>query len=628
MDLIDLMENIYKYLAQKDGLSNDHISKLCQVGELIIGATTDGQLFKAQRNSIELLNASAEELSEIFELKFRRDTLWIAAMKGLYTWVNDSLERHSYFKNQDTLAVSGIEFDSSGSLFICTHHYGVFKRKGKANFFRVPMPDIRGILDFAVLPEGNLYLAGHHFLLNPDSIQVKQINPFNDRQRNWSNVLLPDGNWGLWIGSDETGLYHYNVVKNELLHFGQNQGLEAKSLTAILLDLQGVLWIGTNGKGFYRLFTRDLKIHNDFKDANVIGIHKLDENDIWASTLTGELFQVNDSVVVSNYMYRNFNLDADYDQYRNLPYQTSYKTSSVFVNSPQYIPKPDYTVWSMQKGKKGNWVGMNYALYHNGPAGTRMFNRDSTGFPSDVIYSLDYKADSLWVGLELGAVCLANQQMVWRYKSPDSIKNSTKIIFRDSRQRVWMGGNKLGLSKKVGDYIKPAILDEDWQKVHITDILEDQQGRIWVSSDQLGIAVLDGKSCEFLPTDNGLPSGKVMSMALYQNQLVVGTDHGVYTTWLKNSNPSRCQFQRVDVSGKFNFPCNRNAAQADEKGRFWVGTTSGVLQFNASTPYRRVSPPQPYLRSAQLLYESTMLDSFTNKEGEIIIPYSKNGPAF
>lgn len=614
--------------TSKDGLPNSHITNLCQVGKFIIGSTIDGYLFRASGDEFEVLNADATELSEVFELNFQNDTLWIAAMKGVYTLVDNTLERLPYFKNQDSMAVSGLEFDSAGTLYAGTHHYGIFKRVGNAKFKRIPMPDIRGVLDFVVLPNGELYLGGHHFLINPKGSEVHQYRPFNQRDRNWSKVLCHDGKGGIWIGSDETGLYHYNTKTDQLAHFGEAQGLTSKTIKALFLDDQQVLWMGGQGKGLIRLFSSRLKLHVDFEDDNIIGIHKLNDGKVWASSLTGELFQYSDNLRLGNYKKRSYSIDAGYDYFRELAYKTHFQNHSAFVNRNTLIPRPGYTVWTMEGDTNKLWVGMNYALFKLESDKTSFFNRDSSGFPTDVMYSLHQNNDSLWVGMEVGAACVFGDRMVWHYKSPDSIKNSSKIIFQDSKGRVWLGGNKRGLFQKKGSKVIPTIPDQKWKNVHITDILEDQQGRVWVSSNKHAIAVLQDGNWHFINQNQGLPSGKVMSMAVFRDHLVVGTDQGIYEANIEDSAPENHRFFQVDRSGVFNSPCNRNAAQVDNQGRFWIGTTSGVLQYEPRKGTLSNVSPSPYLRGAQLLYAPTSLDSFVNGRDEIVIPYADNSLRF
>mgnify|MGYP003883771185 FL=1 len=611
-----------------DGLPNSHITHLCQVDDALVGSTIEGHLFKVVDKKVELLKADASEISEVFELKYRNDTLWIAAMKGVYTWVEQSLERLPYFKNQDSIAVSGIQFDGAGTLYAGTHHYGIFKRVGNARFNRIPMPDIRGVLDFTVLPRGQLYIGGHYFLISYRDSMLQQYRPFNQLDRNWSSRLCFDRHDGIWIGSDESGLYHYSISEDKLMHFGEAQGLGSRTIKALFLDDQGVLWIGTQGKGFVRLFSSRLQLHTDFEDDNIIGLHKLRDGSIWASSLTGELFQYVEGIKTGNHKRRSYAVDAEYDYFRNLEYGHQYADKAAFANRNAQIPKPDYTVWTMEGDERRLWVGMNYALFKKESGELEFYNRDSTDFPSDVIYSLHQKQDSLWVGLEVGAACMVGSRMVWRHKSADSLKNSTKIIFQDSKGRVWLGGNKHGLFQKKGEKVLPAIPDDKWRNVHITDILEDDEGRIWVSSNKHGIAILQNNVWYYMNEDQGLPSGKVMSMAMYKDRLVVGTDQGIYETNISGSDFEAYRFFQVDGSGLFSYPCNRNAAQVDHKGIFWIGTTSGVLQYEPDSDGRKEYAPSPYLIGAQLLYASTPLDSFVNHKDNMVIPYSQNSVRF
>lgn len=613
----------------EDGLPSRHISKLHRAGALIYGVTIDGQLFTIKNSKIEKLLPHTDELSEVFDLTYRNDTLWIAAINGLYSYSDDQLKKIHSFDGNDKVVIAKLDFDAKGTLHICTHHHGIFKRQSSEQFKKLPIPNTSGRLDFVITPENKLFVGGHHFLHSLGKDSTKELRPPNNLDRNWARCLISDNANGLWIGSDETGLYHYDINSDEFHHFGMDEGLSAKSISALYLDENGILWIGTMGHGFSCLYNKNLSLFDGFEDNNIISVQTdLKGKDVVVSSFTSGLYKSNGKSPVGNYATRSFNNHTDYELIKIQPHNSVMSLHHEFKNITNTIPKQGYTVWDMEEGENETWFGMNYALFARSSSSLNNYKKDEYGLASDVVYSIDYDDDSLWVGLELGAACVVDGQVVWNYKSPEKIKNSSKIVFHDSKGRLWSGGNKLGLELKKGNLLVPALENSDWQSTQITDIVEDPYQRVWSSSNGNGIAVIDKSQVHYLTIDNGLPSGFVMSLAFDGDLLVAGTDQGLFQTNISTKSPQDYQFQKIDASAVFSIPCNRNAAQVDSTGVFWIGTPIGLFAYKPNEKLKTYPAPTPYLQDAKLLFASTPLDSFLTDDAEIEIPYANNSLRF
>ncbi|MFY0673404.1 MAG: hypothetical protein JXQ87_08360 [Bacteroidia bacterium] len=616
----------FKVFNLEHGLPHQHITNLCIINDKIVASTINGHLFELSgQGHVSIYNVDANELSEVYDLLYLNDTLWVAGMQGLYYYFNNELSKVPFFKDKDHMAISKIELDSEGAMYVSSHHFGIFRRVGLGSFTKIEMPEIRGVLDFAIPNKDELLLAGHYFIIYYTNKGLIEYRPNNKISRNWSNTILKNSDGSYWIGSDETGLYKF-TINGKMHHFGADQGFAAKSVKVLFKDKKGVLWAGTNGNGLISLANTNVCLHSNFNDQNIIGLFKLNDG-IWASSLSSGLYHY-EEMSIPNSVTRSFGIAAEYDYFRGLPHDSTNLIAFGFRNRTNQIPKTGYTTWTMSNYKDKPWFGMNFALFSKEADRFNRYQRECCGLPSDVIYDLYSKEDTLWVALEVGAAALVNEDVVWSYKSPDSIRNSGRVIFNDSKNRLWLGGNKKGLMLRMAGGLKPALKPKNWNNTMITDIVEDEKGNIWVSSLSAGLVRIHNNGAQFFTVKNGLPSNAVMSIAFGADKMVIGTDRGVFSLSIEELYKESPNFYPLELSGKFNLPCSRNSAKYDSEGNFWVGTSKGVLQIDGNKSINVVQEPVPYLLNAQLLYGNTQLDSFRTSTGNVLIPYENNDLRF
>jgi signal transduction histidine kinase len=104
-------------------------------------------------------------------------------------------------------------------------------------------------------------------------------------------ALAPDGNGGVWAGTNRNGLFHFRGPTNYVHYTFENTsgGLRSNTVHTIFIDLDGVVWVGTN-RGISR-FDPASPYHQILSD-NVNGnfvrvLHTARNGDLWAGTNRG-----------------------------------------------------------------------------------------------------------------------------------------------------------------------------------------------------------------------------------------------------------------------------------------------------------------------------------------------------
>ncbi len=177
---------------------------------------------------------------------------------------------------------------------------------------------------------------------------------------------------------------------------------------------------------------------------------------------------------------------------------------------------------------------------------------------------------------------------------PQIDKSDVRVIFKDSRDRYWVGtdgtgiwvkgGNKLSTAHFVHDEFVPTTISHN----RIRSILEDQKGQIWIGSRGGGLDRFDELSQEFkhyrLQQDNKLSLSNNRVYKIFEDtnrNLWIGTDSGINLYQSETDDFKRIEYL---ASQKYGLSHNRvSEIFEDEGGIIWIGTLAGLNLWNPVT---------------------------------------------
>ncbi len=180
----------------------------------------------------------------------------------------------------------------------------------------------------------------------------------------------------------------------------------------------------------------------------------------------------------------------------------------------------------------------------------------------------------------------------------DNDKNSTisKSIFIDSDNQVWIYP---GIGDKGTAYL--SLKNNQWTFLNTSGTMplsgsfvrcigEDNNGRIWIGSDQGGINIVDKKTntIEVLKNDvynpYSISQNSVISILCESDGTVWA---GTYKAGLSCYNPNMFKFKKTPLYYIFHrkaevFDCNR--LYKDKENNLWIGTNGqGLIKYNAQS---------------------------------------------
>lgn len=415
-------------------------------------------------------------------------------------------------------------------------------------------------------------------------------NP-NSLSNNTIRSLTLDINGKLWIGTQGGGLDCFDILSETFTnynHTGQQENeISGNSIWSVMVDRNGNVWSGVSGKGVDRLDIKSKKFtHYDpltknyhLNQGQTIRELVEDENGfIWIG-LPDEGFSVLDPVTGN---IRQFEHD--------------YNNNSGLTNN---------SVYHLHLGSDGNlWVstfGGGVNIFDRKEQ-TFKFLRDKNtnqSLVSDLVYCIKERVPGeYWIATEYGiTMYFADDDRYEHYQQSNAVKvglneNRIREIFIDSRGIVWAGTEsgveKFALQSQFETIRFQGTGFGTFNEGIVRAILEDHKGDLWVGLIDNGLIryspqTLDYKHYEYQEGSRfGLPDNNI-------NSIIEDSDHNI---WLGGWNVGLIKYDKkndefLNVANSWidstTLSDNRIQLIYEEKpGIFWIGTENGLNRYDAN----------------------------------------------
>ncbi|WP_162817824.1 hybrid sensor histidine kinase/response regulator transcription factor [Niabella yanshanensis] len=619
-----------KYLGSNQGLSNNSVKCIFQDSKGFVWFGTydgldryDGYEFKILRNRIN--DSTSLPHNYISALNEDNDhNLWIGMGQGAVTYnsFTNVVSPVYYYPHQSSqkhkvgIYINSIEKDSEGNIFLGTSGLSVLVRfKDQKEAVQIPLYNADGssniyafVQAMYVDPQKRtwIFIAGSG--LYRFNYKTRKLDLVNADIRNfYVNKIVADNAGNLWLGTS-TGLLKYITAANQVgAHYNTTNGrLSANYITALSMEGNDRLWIGTDGGGVDILNTKSGQINvansankpGGLTSESVLTIFIDKESRKWVGTNKGG---VNVFDVIGN-EFRTVQRNATYpglssnfvtsffeDQQNNLWVGTEGGGVSVWnaertrfstYKEPQLSSN---TVSSMTQDEEGSiWMAtFGGGVTRLGPGGKadhfRLINQGD-GFENKIAIRIYYDSKkNLWVTTyETGHLYLYNKQLN-RFETFDESLGDLMSIKEDQAGVLW-AGNAQSLIR-IDQVNKQHQYYEIGKTVRA--IYEDQHGRFWVGSEGGGLVLFDrkaGKIAKRYTEDEGLSSNTVMNIL----------EDGTGNLWISTANGLN-KFN--PQSGKFNRFYESDGLQSSQFSyRAAIQLRSGELAFGGNDGFNIFYP--------------------------------------
>lgn len=455
----------------------------------------DNNFTSYQQNDILPSSLNSNNVNCMYEDS--RDNCWVGTENGLQLFNREA----GTFKTIDIAAgtkndlknysIRIIKEDKPGNLLLGTNDNGIILFNNQFKTFKqyshqetVPQSLASNLVrSILVDKNGNIWIGcvnGGLNLFDPVSekffnYQNQPDDPLSLSQRTVS-ALTEDNQGNLWAGTHRGGVNLYMPNTEKFTLFRQQPDVNSLSYNDVkgfCEDSYGNIWIGTDGGGLNLFNPRQNSfVHYKYDPFNaktigsneVLDITEDSEGNLWVSTWGGGL-------CLYNKQANNFT-------------RFMHNTADANSISSNYIQK------AFEDSKKNLWVATYFGGLNLFDRKTKKFTRvtkaqNNTSIQGNNIISINEdKAGNIWIGTDDGGLnCLtAGTKEFTHYFNNDEKKPDLRIIFIDSKGRLWIGQTGLYLfdakENSFAIYTDKGGLASEF----IKGIAEDSKGEFWIST--------------------------------------------------------------------------------------------------------------------------------------------------
>jgi ligand-binding sensor domain-containing protein/signal transduction histidine kinase/CheY-like chemotaxis protein len=557
---IGTQNGLNRYIPETDSFERipyapNHKSSISNLIVLTVTSGNNGRLWFGTNYGLSLLkNSSSRDFQKFYSkdglagdaiyavLEDSKGNVWVGTTQGL-TVMRPKNGKYSFtsYKHVATDAgsisansVKTITEDKKGNIWIGTETDGV-------NLF---VPQTQSFLRFKFNPlqenslsnnnirkiivdkTGDLWIATMNGLniMDAETRKIKVYKHDSDNNKSLSDNsikdIFQDNHGSVWIGTMFGGVNvtHLNTIPFAVeKHSKYRNSISSDIISVIAADEQGNLWIGTEGQGLnqyhiknktYRHFINNPLDASSLSSNTIKSVFKDRKGQMWIGLFQGglELF------VPSTGKFKHYRPDP-----KN-PHAISYGYVS-----------------SITEDKKGYlWVGTSFKGLNQFDPEKQLFKVYNDQPSSILKLSSSYirvvysdSKNNLWVGTANGLNLIGpdRKQVKYFFGKKGSAghlqSNHINSIKEDSKGNIWIGSYHGGLSlyqPKTGSFstynTKHGIASDN-----IIDILEDNEGYLWVSTDR-GLSKFDvGKKVfKNYTTRDGLPANEFNYQSAYKDK--------------------------------------------------------------------------------------------------------------
>lgn len=479
-----------------------------------------------------------ERIQSIIKGTLPNDYFIATGNQGIYhlTSINDNFAISRIDKPGDNITdIQSIALDKKNNLWIGTFGYGLFKVKLKGNistgeitkFNQQQGTTADNIKTLFFDRDENIWTGNYGQGISRISTKTFTVEKADniDYGNNY-NCIASDENYR-WIGTEngllKTGLN--NATSMEF--FSSNRYFEGAEVTSVYIQNKNMIWIGTSGRGVFRLNTTSravvkYPIHEGILENNITSITGYN-NFLWVGTNKGACkvdietnqnswYTINQNGLPHNSIKQIFIDSKKHTWIVTLSNTLCKVNGDVLKKITIPSSSSSVTLESVTEDKSGNiWLG-------SGGQGLFLIQGDSIlnfttreGLFSDYCYSaIGDKQGFVWAGHHGGLSRIncndfsikAIRKSFNSGNSPDFINNSVNCDFKG---RVWFGYNGgvmcYNPEYENSRFLPPAIhlnaITINNQEFEIANKIKLSSGRYKIKFDFIGISLKEPESVRY-----------------------------------------------------------------------------------------------------------------------------------
>ncbi|UOB16047.1 hybrid sensor histidine kinase/response regulator transcription factor [Abyssalbus ytuae] len=399
-------------------------------------------------------------------------------------------------------------------------------------------------------------------------------------------VITLDKNDDLWIGTENLGLFHFDLKKESIIEHSffknkQNRLIHDRILS-LFCDTSGVVWAGSDGEGLYKI---NLK-------TEIIKLFKNNLSDKF-SLSTNSIIDINEDSYHNLWVVTNYGDLNILPTYKNQIFYHQGSAKKVPVRVLTMLKSFDGTLWI---GTDGNGL-TKVPPYNKAETQVLTYEDSNEGF---YIQALEEDEDkNIWIGTYKNGLWFYNYKKETFSKieiinDQGIVATNIQSIFKDSKNRIWVGSNlSVSIFLNTQNKIVSFSYGEKGLSGDLTrNIIEDSDKNIWIGVDGNNVS---GGLFRFEESHTNIQNSKFLEVSgvAYNNKGKLRGVSAMTATadgklWILNSkgqllslNTKNNRFTYFNSFASFN-ETEFLAILKETDNSLWLSSTQGIWNFNTT----------------------------------------------
>ncbi|RXJ49918.1 ATP-binding protein [Gelidibacter gilvus] len=440
------------------------------------------------------------------------------------------------------------------------------------------------VVDLAVGQNKDIFLStgdGNVMVYSiPSQNQEFLKAPFNNYPE--SLRLLADNYNRLWIGTETSGLFLYDITKKQFIQDsffkGNSHNIKNELFLNLYADTRGFLWAGTDGGGLYKvnlttgdvlLFSKQVNSESSLSSNTILHINEDNHQNIW---------------ITPNYGNLNIlpNADNNINYHEGSENRVPSRILSIYKGS-------DDVLWAGTDGSGLTRITFN----PDGSSNEKQFFNDFNTNKGFYVQSItEDNNGNIWIGTYKNGLWFYDAKKrdfreIPVLNSKNQKASDVRTVFKDSKGRVWVGSNTC-LNIYSDNLELLASFENNANSLRgtiVESIIETQNGSIW-------LGIYEGGLFQFKENHTELSASTFLDFSILNDQLdriksVKSISEGTYNSlWLIN-----------DIGKLLKYDIKKNTFTSFEdlktisdrtltavintgNDNLWISSINGIVNFN------------------------------------------------
>ncbi len=633
----------------EEGLAQSQIRAISQDNDGYIWIGTLGGLSKFDGINFENFSTNDGLLNNQINAIYNdsKGNIWLGTQGGVSVYDGTEFKNYEFKKDLSQNFVLSIIEDQTGKLWLTTDGGGVvYMDDTRFNYMILPNgPDNNYIRNVYVDERGNKWLATR----NGVSIIDAEMNIVDTiRDVNATQVFVDKDN-SVWCSTFGDGVIHITESKHR--RYGTETGLISNHIRAFTKRADGSFWfVSKNGiSKFFRGTTKNFTNKDGLNDNNIKAVLEDLEGNMFFGSDGGGLIKFTNENFISytqaDGISSNVVMSILEDDEMNI-WLSTYGEGVCKIEGEAYIHYNtknglgNNTVWcSLLAKDKRIWFGTSNGLSVFNGVSFKTYNAEQ-GLNGKKIYALNEdKKGNIWIGTKEGlSVLSVENDSIYNYNEIVGLSRNIRYIYNEDNIAVWFCSSD-GLFRydtKKHD-AKKYDASNGLPDNSVMAIVKDENSKLWVGTKN-GLAIYEkGKFTNVQLPDNYASNNINFLQLDRENNLWIGTSFGLYQLNILDKDTfAKTDFIRYsNLDGLKSLECNQNASYIDSKNNLWFGTSYGLMKHSLSSESSIITLPKVQIKDIRLFFEKKDLSKYANGTNdttklpkELVLRYDKNHLTF